>query len=159
LPPEARRVEVRNVATGELIHSIALPTTRAGIEPTVCIDPTGQYLWISSQRQPVGRYDLRRPGPPAEDSVVDAATAGGDWRATLIFHREDKRNGVTLSFGTPPRPWLHLFDDELSQPRHIGFSPDGNYFAWSNTSGLISVADIRALQRAVDVAEGRHRSD
>jgi WD40 repeat protein len=152
LPEGARRVEVRDVSTGELVWSLPAPAPRDEASlPWAKLSPDDRHLWVRLVDQHSRRYSLPhdRVGVPEEPPE---AWLAGHWR----LNREQRPDGGTEALLYPwgkAEPWLRLENDNGSDVGEPAFSPDGRFLAWTDDSGSLSVADLAALKEAVRTFE------
>jgi hypothetical protein len=146
-PGSARRIEVWDVRSRRRIDTVLVPTEEVGVEPTAVIDPSGQSLWVVHGSDAF-RYDVRTKVRERMSVNVSAASLDGRWRAVQSTANTDLR----LSRDLDGRPWL-----DLTLPGQPVFSPDGRRVAWGHPNGLVSVADLPALERAIAAFEGGHQ--
>lgn len=158
-PPQARRVEVREVATGRAVAVVPRPSARLFPEVAVHLDPAGRLLWLGTIRPHLDVRDLSRADEPAlvaESPVATVTTAAGDdWR--VYPTRADRWRCTTLDLrdGVTGRSWAELANDDLSrdEPRTVCFNRDGSRLTWASLSGTVTLADLTALKRAVEEFE------
>jgi hypothetical protein len=150
-PPQNWRVEVRDVATGRLIKRIGQRDLYLPPEPFALLDPYGNDLWI---RLP-GRnlcFDLEAPdrfpksfsGLNLKDFskrgwiAIEGRNEPGASSPGLILRRRGETAG-----------WIDFVNEDLSDLREPTFSPGGQFLAWGSQEGVITVADLHALERDV----------
>jgi WD40 repeat protein len=155
LPPQKRRVEVREVATGEVLRHESVPAEVPSPEPVARLSPDGGLLWLYDAHGNHWVYDgkgarsasLASPMPVAisADSRLIARTSyaalrHGEWALCLHVGREGSA-------------WIVLATGDETDGVAIDFSHDGQFLAWGGQSGAVTVADLRALRKQVEAFE------
>jgi WD40 repeat protein len=159
-PRADRRAEVYEVATGTLIRSIPMPTFVGSRASSARLSADGQTLYTANDQQFLV-YDLRSgAGPVPLPAFPDGGSADQRWLA-YTWSADNLRGKCALSIhpGRDQRAWLELLNRDLRDPHMAAFSHDGRYVAWANQSGLITVADLPALQQEVRAFEERLRHE
>jgi WD40 repeat protein len=142
-PARNRRCEVRDVATGQLIHCFHLPQERENPEPAAVLGPDGQTLFLT----PAGSdrtwlHDLSGRALALPQRFVPLALSPDSrWLAA-----QEPITSVTYTYlycGTTT--WIALTGPDQGFPEHMIFSPDSRYLAWGSESGVITVVDLHGL--------------
>lgn len=152
IPPGRHRVEVRRVATGELLLSLPRPAASAG-EMVVLLAPSGRYLWHSTGGNDHYLTDLQTRVTTRADCFPGAVTARNEWTALTKKHWLRGHSALQLRSGESMRLWLEFTNGDLSDSCGTSFSHDGRHLAWGSKSGTITVADLPALQKAIAAFE------
>jgi WD40 repeat protein len=151
LPESARRIEVRDVATGALVWRLPTPERRGNDSaPAAMFSPDGKSLWVwrTDGRR---RYDL--PGDMVGKlDRPPSAYLPGHWRVDGET-RPDGSNEYFLSPWGNSEAWLRLENEDQSPSGVPTFSPNGRFLAWTDPSGNLSVADLVALKESVRAFE------
>jgi WD40 repeat protein len=138
------RVEVIEVATGELITRVPVPKDEAKGEPTALLDPTGRHLWINRGYPDIDHYDLHNPEQKEGVAWYPGETSkkAGLQVEEHFLHLINKDN-----------PWLQLTKPGLSNLCNARFSHDGRRLAWGSESGQLTVVDIEKLREEIAAFE------
>jgi hypothetical protein len=154
-PPSQRRVEVRDVLTGDLVRCEARPTEYPVPEPQARLSPDRRWLWIATGDDDCWLYDLNGERP-AERVVAPPVTICPNGRL-FVFRSESARGqsgkGLEMHFGRQGPPWITILSKDYTEPTAPQFSHDGRYAAWGSRAGAVTVADIPALRRQVEAFE------
>jgi WD40 repeat protein len=144
LPPENRRVEVRDVATGRQIGQINLPQNSEADTLTANLSPDGRmlHLWQSGSHSS-WLYDLCTNSLPESLNIsLLAMSTDSRW---LAGHMPHGQPGIAIRPRSAATDWVFLPSGDLDPVNVAAFSPDGQYLAWGSESGVITVADLNAL--------------
>jgi WD40 repeat protein len=141
-----RRVEVFDVATGARIANIPCTDAVNDGEPFVHLAADGKYLWYQSNKK-VYRVELSTTKPAIEvDGWVFAMPQDGRWTARQT-PRGFGADQLTLFSEKGGKPILHFTNPNFSGPTGQGepASPDGRYFVYGSTGGLLTLVDLREI--------------
>lgn len=148
--PEAkRRVEVRRIATGELVWEYAVPAT-AG-EPGVTLSPDGATAWLEHRDRVRLRFDLTQPKVPGvavSRCPATVAPARGIEATELPAGSESNPWFLeVLALTRGDQPMLHLTGESIPTAS-IRFSADGRYLAFARRNAVY-LLDLDAIGREV----------
>jgi WD40 repeat protein len=151
-PESARRAEVWNVATGELVKRVPLAEVPSqGHESAIYLSPDGNHFWVDNwqyQRQ----FRLDQPDPERTFTHLPVAVSpNGQWIADYVGNGR-----FALRPFAGDRAWLELGNlDPADIVMTIAFSPDPacRYVAWGSKSGAVTVVDLAELRRRVEAFE------
>ena len=129
-----------------------VPLSERVLFPEVQIDPLGTVVCArlsegSFQLIPVSTGtplpDIAWPPVPRAISPrgewrVVPEQHGGNWRGWSLFHRDSTVPRVTLGIDSQHNSGLAAFD------------ASGNFLAWGNDDGSVSVCDLAAIERSLD---------
>jgi WD40 repeat protein len=153
-PPTAYRVEVREVATGRLVARVPLRSERTLNSLGAALTPDGRFLWAQGASRTFA-HDLSGERP-TEQIVTAPGVISEDLR-WLTYGAEKKgyrdTTVIALRRGSSGSTWLELENTDLTPPLAVSFSRDSRYLAWGSTSGVITFADLTALDAEVSAFE------
>ncbi|MCI0459637.1 MAG: hypothetical protein L0Z62_22025 [Gemmataceae bacterium] len=144
-PAQNERLEVREVATGKLHFRLA---TDSG-EGAVLLSPDGKQVWSNGVKNTPQRYELNAPTEPTRVEQAPLAVVPGRWLVLPQASDPSVVPALRLRRWNGAQDWLLLRTDGWSSPRFPTFSPDGRYLAWGSASGVLTVADVEALEGEV----------
>jgi WD40 repeat protein len=151
-PPQRRRVEVCEVATGRLVRRIARPAESPFPELSATLDPEGRWFTVDSGPMDELYFDLASQNqlPLRTSGSFFASSYDGRWMA---FHESsstaDGTHHLSLRHAATASSWIRFTNDDLSGPGDPRFSRDGRLMAWGSQDGTIKIADLPALEREV----------
>jgi WD40 repeat protein/tRNA A-37 threonylcarbamoyl transferase component Bud32 len=148
-PPQNRRVEVRAVGTGGLVRRIAAPADSPFPELAATMDAEGRGFTVecaTPERAYVDLIDADRP-PVRTCETILATSSDNFWVAAV--EAQDPVGILRRLRRCEDRARLHFTNDNLSPPKGVRFSPDGQFLAWGSEDGAIMIADLPALERDI----------
>jgi WD40 repeat protein len=149
-----RRVEAYDLRTGARVLLLEDRAARFPVdrEPAVHANADGHHLWIDTADQDVWSCDLE--GKEPRRRVPDCPNAMS-WDSAWFTVPRGTGAEETLcrQAAGSPTPWIQLTSGEASVVGALSFSPNGRYLAWADRSGVISLLDLPAAQRAVRAFE------
>jgi eukaryotic-like serine/threonine-protein kinase len=152
-PPQERRVEVREVATGKLVTSVPVPTDDENRESAASLSPDGRLLTVATPAGETWVHDLSGTRDPVQNPQGTVASSpDGRWHMVPLPPDDWPANEMALG-QRPDRVWLKLVESESDVIALSSFSGDGRYLAWGSQRGTLTVADLPALKKQVDEFE------
>jgi WD40 repeat protein len=151
-PPQHRRVEIHEVATGRLLRRIVRPASTPFPELTATLDLQGRGLSVGCETGERLHFDLTDAGRPPERTSEHLLGSSPDNLWTAFLATPDPTNPtprLSLRRRGTDTTWLRFTNDDLSGPRDVRFSPDGRFLAWGGQDGTLRIADLPALKREV----------
>ncbi len=145
-PLSAGRVEIRDITTGKVIAERKL-----GGYQGVSIDEGGKALWVYEPENKVLKYDLTKPLPGVRaDRMPFFMSTDGKWGGypprnpgpheleALVLERSGKPF-ITIGGGST-----------TARVEFLGVSSDGRFISWGHQQGAAVIADLPALEGAID---------
>jgi hypothetical protein len=157
LPPQALRVEVREVATGRRVALARFPQEKELDDAEGQITPDGRS-WLSAVRGDFRLHDLGRPGAFVTlKSWPRVVSPDRRWCVNLLQQAEG-REVPTLALRAFPGDgptWVELVAPDRMVPSERGcaFSPDGRRLALGAQNGALTLVDLKAVRRELDAFE------
>jgi serine/threonine protein kinase/WD40 repeat protein len=153
-PPEALRVEVYDLDTGELVHKESLRAEPRPRHYSGFLTHGGGFLWCND-RDGARRVDLHSGAQQPVPKLARAYTENGRWR-TLLKDSEDALGcEISLYRDDGDRPWLGLPSavEDVYSYFIAAFDPRGRYLVWGGRKGTLTLADLDVLQARVAAFE------
>ncbi|MCI0464694.1 MAG: hypothetical protein L0Z62_47835, partial [Gemmataceae bacterium] len=146
MPEKNHRVEIMDLKTGKLVQRLPGKPGHGG---AVVLSPDGRNLWVNEGGGILHRYDVKAPTRPERVDATPDAVAPGRWQVFQPYTGPGEIPTLRLRKWSEKGEWLRFASDGRSAPRAPVFSLDGRYLAWGSTGGVVTVADLGALQEAV----------
>ncbi len=149
-PTDARRIEVRQVATGQLVFEKSGLSSAA--EPEALLSPDGRHLWVSNGEKIKQDYDLADTSPPAEHVLGRPMAFSPTSRWLVVQDVPDDLRlfpAVVLRRLDEEHAWLEIPFDVAGQIDVASFSENGRYLALGHINGQITVVDLPELQHEI----------
>jgi WD40 repeat protein len=152
-PPQIRRAEVREISTGRLIRRVSMPEVQAATERHVALGADGQMLWVITSEGARG-FSLAEPESlPEKAPEITAVSPRGDWWILSVDRSSDSPERLLLQPGSGGKPRFWFAQDDPINTAEITFSHDDRYVSWCSQDGMITVADLPALEDEVRAFE------
>jgi WD40 repeat protein len=148
-PSANRRIEVRDVATGNLLRKVIHPE-HYPVDFDGHLNAGGRLLvyWPdSNQPEQTNVDDLSGNNPPRRVSGrVEDVSRDLTW---LAFQSKLGIPAFTLQPGFESKPWVRFTSGGEKGPALECFSPDSRRLAWASRDGTLTIVDLLVLQKEI----------